>query len=110
MSKGIGEWGLTNALKNMNDEDINDNFVGVLPLTLRINLLTMQLWHLKKRKYPCVIANTDSSENEETQWWSILIVEAKQDIFFFDSFGLDGLKQFIIQDDGNVIVWDTKNG
>ena len=27
-----GNQGLTNALKNMNDEDINDNFVGVLPL------------------------------------------------------------------------------
>ena len=56
------------------------------------------------------MANTDSSEDGETQWWSILNVEAKQDIFFFDSFGLDGLKQFIIQDDGNVIDWDTKNG
>ena len=64
----------------------------------------------KKGKYPCVIANTDSSEDGETQWWSILNVEAKHDIFFFDSFGLDGLKQFIIQDDGNVIDWDTKNG
>ena len=28
---------------------------------------------------------------------------AKADIFLFDSFGLDGLKHSIIQDDGNVI-------
>ena len=68
----------------------------------------------KKWKYPCVIANTDSSEEGGTHWWSILDVQPKQDIFFFDSFGLDGLKQFIIQDDGNFIenvtVWDGKNG
>ena len=70
-----------------------------------------------KWKYPCVIANTentDSSEKGGTHWWSILDVQPKQDIFFFDSFGLDGLKQFIIQDDGNFIenvtIWDGKNG
>ena len=29
MSKGISKFQIENALKNMNDEDINDNFVGV---------------------------------------------------------------------------------
>ena len=57
----------------------------------------------KEGKYPFVIANTDSSEKSGTHWWSIPAIEAKADIFFFDSFGLDGLKHFIIQDDRNVI-------
>ena len=57
----------------------------------------------KKGKYSFVKANTDNSEKGGTHWWSILYIESKQDIFIFDSFGLDGLKQFIIQDDRNII-------
>ena len=57
----------------------------------------------KKGKHTFVIANTDSSEKGGMHWRSILDIEPKTDIFFFDSFGLDGLKDFIIQDDRNVI-------
>ena len=58
----------------------------------------------KKKKYPFLIANnTDSSSKEGTHWWSILDIEPKTNIFFFDTFGLDGLKAFIIQDDKKVI-------
>ena len=31
MSKGIRNFQMENALKNMNDEDIDNNFVSVLP-------------------------------------------------------------------------------
>ena len=53
----------------------------------------------KKGKYPFIIANTDDSDKKGTHWWSISNIEPKNEIFFFDSFGLEGLKQFIIQDD-----------
>ena len=56
-----------------------------------------------KGKYPFIIANTDSSEKPGIRWWSILDVEPKTDIFFFDSFGLDGLKHFIVQDDKLIV-------
>ena len=59
----------------------------------------------KKGKYLFLIANTDSSSKGEltTHWWSILNIDPKTNIFFFDSFGLDGLKGFIIQDNKRVI-------
>ena len=57
----------------------------------------------KKGKYPFIIATTDSSGKSGTHWWSTLDIEPKTDIFFFDSFGLDGLQHFIIQDDKKVI-------
>ena len=57
----------------------------------------------KKGKWPFLIANTDSSEKGGTHWWSILDIEPKTDIFFFDSFGIDGLKHFIVQDDRKII-------
>lgn len=54
-------------------------------------------------KYPFIITNTDDSEKGRTHWWSILDIEPRTDIFFFDSYGLDGLKHFIIQDDRKII-------
>ena len=57
----------------------------------------------KERKIHFVIANTDSSSKGATGWWSILDIEPKTDIFFFDSFGLDGLKAFLVQDNINII-------
>ena len=50
-----------------------------------------------------MVANTDNSSKSETHWWSVLDIEPKTDIFFFDSFGVDGLKSFIIQDNKNFI-------
>ena len=52
-----------------------------------------------KGKYPFTIANTDSNEKPDVHWWSILDIDPKTDIFFFDSFGLDGLNHFIVKDD-----------
>ena len=56
-----------------------------------------------KGKYPFIIANTDASNKPCVHWWSILDIEPRNDIFFFDSFGLDGLKHFIIQDDKPIV-------
>ena len=57
----------------------------------------------KKGKYPFIIANTDASSKQDTHWWSILDTEPKTDIFFFDSFGLDGLKHLIVEDDRKIV-------
>ena len=57
----------------------------------------------KGGKYPFIIVNTDTGSKQGTHWWSILYIESKTDIFFFDSFGLGGLKYFIIQDDQRII-------
>ena len=103
MSKGISNFQIENAIKNLGDDDLDDNFVGVFPsnhLNKFINHAAMIFE--KKGKYPFVIANTDSNEKNGTHWWNILNIEPKTDIFFFDSFGLDGLKHFIIQDNRKV--------
>ena len=57
----------------------------------------------KKENIPLSIANTDSSNKGGVHWWSILDIEPRNDIFFFDSFRLDGLKHFIIQDDKKIV-------
>ena len=47
--------------------------------------------------------NTDSDDKDDTHWWSIMDIEPKTDLLFFDMLGIDGLKSFIIQDDQKVI-------
>ena len=63
----------------------------------------------KKAKYPFVIANTDAYGKQGTHWWSILDIEPKTDILFFDSFGIDGLKNLIfktIKKLSKNLIWD----
>ena len=67
MANGISNFQIENALKNMNDDDIDDSFVGVFPS----NHMNKFIDHTamiseKKGKYIFVIANTDSSEKEGT--------------------------------------------
>ena len=79
-------------------------------LIIWINLLTMQLWYLRnKSNIPSLlliltaVKNADDTLGGIYSWWSILDIELRKDIFFFDSFGLDGLKHFVIQDDRDII-------
>ena len=104
MSKSISNFQIENAIKNIGGDNLGDNFVGVFPsnhLKKFINYAAMI--SQEKGKYHFVITNTDSGEKGGTHWWSILDIEPKTDIFFFDSYGLDGLKHFIIRDDRKVI-------
>ena len=106
MSMGISNSQTENVLKNMNVEAIKDNLVGVFPSN-HINKFINHAAMISEKngKYPFVIANIVSSEKggRGMQWWSILDTEPKKGIFFFVSFGPDGLKHFITQDDRNVM-------
>ena len=69
MNKGISNSQIENAIENIDDEDLNDNFVGVFPS----NHLNKFINHAamipeKKAKYSFVIAETDSREKEGTYW------------------------------------------
>ena len=54
-------------------------------------------------KYPFIIANTDAVDKPGQHWWSILDIKPPTNIFFFDSYGIEGLKHFIIQDDRPIV-------
>ena len=95
---------IEDVIKRIGDEELLNNFVGVFPpnhVNKFINHSAMI--EEKKGKYPFIIANTDDSSEKGTHWWSILNIEPRNELFSFDSFGLEGLKQFIIQDDIKII-------
>ena len=63
MAKGISNFQIENALKNVNDGDIDDDSVGVFPSNHMNKFIDHAgMMSEKKEKYPLVIANTDSSE------------------------------------------------
>ena len=104
MVDGINNFQIEEAFKNINDEDVDDNFVGAFPLNHTNKFIDLvSMISQKNEKYPFVVANTDSSSKCGTHWSSVLDMEPKRDISFFDSFSVDGLKNFIIQDDKKVI-------
>ena len=47
--------------------------------------------------------NTDRSDRAGTHWWSFLDLHQKKEIFLFDSFGFEGFKKFIIDNDKKVL-------
>ena len=54
-------------------------------------------------KYPFMISTTFRSNNNGTNWCSILVLHPKKEMLLFESFGFKGLKNFIIQDDKKII-------
>ena len=50
-----------------------------------------------------MIMNTDRSGKEGTRWWSFLEKSSKEQIFLIDSYGFVGLKEFIIDNDRQMI-------
>ena len=99
---GISNFQMEEAFKKIDDEDLLQNFVGVSPSN-KMNRFINHVAMISDNdiKYPFVIANTDAEGKPSVHWWSILDIEPRNDIFFLDSFSLEGLKHFIIHDDKN---------
>ena len=57
-----------------------------------------------------MIANTDRPDKKGTHWWSILDIDGKKDFLLFDSFGIKGLKNFIVKDNKDFFVGKVLKG
>ena len=94
---GISNFQIEEAFKNIDDEDLLNNFVGVFPSNYMNKFINHATMIKDSGKYPFIIANTDSADKPWEHWWSVLDIEPRTDIFFFDSYGNEGLKHCIIQ-------------
>ena len=57
----------------------------------------------RNAKYPFAIFNTDKESEPGKHWWSFLDIHPKNNLFLFDSFGLEGFKLFIVDNDKKII-------
>ena len=102
---GISNEAIENFFEKVNDEDLKNNSIGVFPSNY-INRFISYHSIMKDRlkvKYPFIIMNTDRSDRAGTHWWSFLDLHQKKEIFLFDSFGFEGFKKFIIDNDRKVL-------
>ena len=84
MSKGISNLQIEKAFKELNDQDIDENFVGVFPANHMNSFIDYKtMISEKKGKYPFITVKTDSSNKDGTHWWSIMDIEPKTDLLFF---------------------------
>ena len=98
---GISNFELERVFKEIVNNDLADNFVGVFPFD-KMNKLFDIVKMMKGKKYPFLIANTDRSDKAGTHWWSILDIYSKKDFWLFDSFGVLCLRNSIVQDDEKI--------
>ena len=59
---------------------------------------------IKRRngKYPFAIFHTDKENEPGVHWWSFVDIHVKNNLFLFDSFGAEGFKLFIVNDDQKI--------
>ena len=100
---GISNFQIEEAFEKIGDEDLLENFVGVFPSNRMNRFINHAAMISESGKYPFVIANTDADNEPGVHWWSILDIEPRNDIFFFDSFGIEGLRHYIIQNDKKTV-------
>ena len=102
---GISNEAIEDFFEKVNDKDLKNNFIGVFPSNF-INKFISYHSIIKDRskvKYPFIIMNTDRSDRAGTHWWSFLDLHQKKEIFLFDSFGFEGFKKFIIDNDRKLL-------
>ena len=81
MNKGISSFQIENAIRNIEGDNLNDNFVGGFPSNCMNKFMNHSaMKSSKKGKYPFLIANIDSAGKDGTHWWSILDIEPKTEL------------------------------
>ena len=62
-----------------------------------------EITRCRNAKYPFAIFNTDKESEPGKHWWSFLDIHPKNNLFLFDSFGLQGFKLFVVDNDEQII-------
>ena len=78
-------------------------------VTRYINFYEIIKW--RNAKYPFAIFNTDKENEPGVHWWSFFDIQRKNNLFLFDSFGLERFKIFIVDNDQqiiNALLYDFK--
>ena len=57
----------------------------------------------RRANYPFAIFNIDRENKPRTHWWSFLDIYPKKDLFLFEGFGFAAFKEFIVDNDINIV-------
>ena len=104
MSKGLSDFQIDGFFKEEKNQDLKNSYMGtysVDSVTKYINFYEI----IKRRnaKYPFAIFNTDRKNQPGVHWQSFMDINLKINLFLFDSFGIEGFKLFIADNDQDIV-------
>ena len=102
MNKGLSNFEIDEFFKNEENEDFKKNYMG----TYSIESITRYIYEIIKirnGKYQFAIFNTDKENEPGIHWWSFMDIHPKNNLFLFDSFGVECFKLFIENNDQKII-------
>ena len=104
MNKELSNFQIDDFFKDEENADLKKDYMG----TYSIDSITkyINFYEIIKRrnaKYPFAIFNTDIENEPGIHWWSFMDIHPKNNLFLFDSFGLEGFKLFIVNNYRQII-------
>ena len=102
MDKGLSNFQIDEFFKNEENEDLKKNYMGTYSIDSRTRY--MNFYEIIKRrnaKNPFAIFNTDKENEPGVHWQSFMDIHPENILFLFDSFGVEGFKIFVVNNDKN---------
>ena len=101
MSKSVYNIKIEKLFKEINNDDLHKNFLGVYPSD-KVNKSIIFERMMPGKKYSFLISDTDRSDQGGTHWWSVMNILPESKLFF-DWYGIEGMKHFVIGDDKEIV-------
>ena len=102
MNKGLSNFQIDDLFKDEQIEELKKYiWEQIDSITKYINF--NEIIRQRNAKYPFAIFNTDKESEPGKHWWSFLDIHPKNNLFLFDSFGLEGFKLFVVDNDKQII-------
>ena len=110
MNKGTGNFQIDDFFRDEENEDLKYIYIYIYiyMVTYSIDSITKYInFHeiIKRRngKYPFAIFNTEKENEPGVHWWSFIDIHPNNNLFLFDSFGIEECKLFIVDNDQKII-------
>ena len=104
MSKRLSNFQIDDFFKDEENEDLKNNYMETFSIDSITKYISFyEIITKRNAKYPFARFNTDNKTEPGVHLWSFMDVHPKNNLFLFDSFGIEGLKFFIVDNDEDTI-------
>ena len=104
MNKGISNFQIDDFFRDEENEDLKKNYMGTYSIDLITRYINFyEIINRRTGKYPFALINTDKENEPGVHWWSFIDIYPKSNLFLLDSFGIEGFKLFIVNNDQDII-------
>ena len=104
MNKGLRNFQIDEFFKDEGNGDFKKNYMGTYSIDSITNYINFyEIIKRRNAKYLFVIFNTGKENEPGIHWWSFMDIHPENNLFLFDSFGLEGFKILIVNNDQQII-------